>query len=78
MYKLRSNHLKYNKLRNILNPYFTVNGEETSRYCNICFHNLIQKSSVFNFLKASKEQVQAFLKSFDTVVTDCDGEMNNF
>ncbi|KAG7296156.1 hypothetical protein JYU34_021255 [Plutella xylostella] len=31
------------------------------------------KSSVFNLQEASKEQVQEFLNSFDTVLTDCDG-----
>ncbi|XP_050675096.1 glycerol-3-phosphate phosphatase isoform X1 [Leptidea sinapis] len=31
------------------------------------------KSSVFNLEEASKEQVQEFLNSFDTVLSDCDG-----
>lgn len=32
------------------------------------------KSSIFNLQESSKDQVQAFLNSFDTVLTDCDGE----
>ncbi|XP_028172569.1 glycerol-3-phosphate phosphatase isoform X2 [Ostrinia furnacalis] len=31
------------------------------------------KSAVFNLQDATKDQVQEFLKSFDTVLTDCDG-----
>ncbi|XP_072947362.1 glycerol-3-phosphate phosphatase [Epargyreus clarus] len=31
------------------------------------------KSAVFNLEEASKDQVQEFLNSFDTVLTDCDG-----
>lgn len=31
------------------------------------------KSSVFSLQDATKEQVQEFLNSFDTVLTDCDG-----
>lgn len=32
------------------------------------------KSAVFNLQEASKDQVQEFLDSFDTVLTDCDGK----
>lgn len=31
------------------------------------------KSSVFNLQEATSEQVQEFLNSFDTVLSDCDG-----
>lgn len=31
------------------------------------------KSAVFNLQEATKDQVQEFLNSFDTVLTDCDG-----
>lgn len=33
------------------------------------------KSAVFNLQEASKDQVQEFLNSFDTVLTDCDGKI---
>lgn len=35
------------------------------------------KSSVYNLQEASKDQVQQFLNSFDTVLSDCDGEFFN-
>lgn len=31
------------------------------------------KSAVMNLREASNDQVQEFLNSFDTVLTDCDG-----
>lgn len=34
--------------------------------------------AVFNLQEASKDQVQEFLNSFDTVLTDCDGTFNIF
>lgn len=33
------------------------------------------KSSVTNLNEVTREQVQEFLNSFDTVLTDCDGEL---
>ncbi|VVD03145.1 unnamed protein product [Leptidea sinapis] len=36
------------------------------------------KSSVFNLEEASKEQVQEFLNSFDTVLSDCDADVMNY
>lgn len=32
------------------------------------------KSAVFNLVDATRDQVQEFLDSFDTVLTDCDGK----
>lgn len=32
------------------------------------------KSAVFNLQEGTKDQVQEFLNSFDTVLTDCDGK----
>lgn len=36
-------------------------------------NNKMFRSSVFNLQDASQDQVQEFLNSFDTVLTDCDG-----
>lgn len=33
------------------------------------------KSSIFNLQEASSDQVQEFLNSFDTVLSDCDGKL---
>lgn len=33
------------------------------------------KSTVFNLKDAEKDQVQEFLNSFDTVLSDCDGNI---
>ncbi|CAH0694107.1 unnamed protein product [Spodoptera exigua] len=60
---------------------------QIQRIHNFCYSNVIVsnqlrgfstsdtmfKSAVFNLKDASKDQVQDFLNSFDTVLTDCDG-----
>lgn len=53
--------------------YSTVTVSSTLR--GISTSGTIVKSAMFNLKEASKDQVQEFLNSFDTVLTDCDGEI---
>lgn len=75
MYKLTSRFLKINNLhllRKVINPCDNSNVFFKSK--RLSTSTTMFKSSVFNLQDATKDQVQEFLDSFDTVLTDCDGE----
>uniref|UniRef100_A0A2H1VUG0 SFRICE_024828 n=1 Tax=Spodoptera frugiperda TaxID=7108 RepID=A0A2H1VUG0_SPOFR len=57
------------KIHNL--SYSTVTVSSTLR--GISTSGTIVKSAMFNLKEATKDQVQEFLNSFDTVLTDCDG-----
>ncbi|CAH0584323.1 unnamed protein product [Chrysodeixis includens] len=73
MFKLLKQVSKANSLHCTSKPnlYGISIGLSLSRNFNISA--TMFKSSVFNLQDASKDQVQEFLNSFDTVLTDCDG-----
>ncbi|XP_030029593.1 glycerol-3-phosphate phosphatase isoform X1 [Manduca sexta] len=52
-----------------------INSRDTQIYIqrNLGFTSKMFKSAVLNLHEASHDQVQEFLNSFDTVLTDCDG-----
>lgn len=71
MHKLLIQTLKTNSLRC---P--KVHGKFIVPHRNISTSGTMFKSAVFNLQEASKDQVQEFLDSFDTVLTDCDGKIH--
>ncbi|XP_022827801.1 glycerol-3-phosphate phosphatase-like [Spodoptera litura] len=60
---------KFQKVQNFIQSTVIV----SNQLRGISTNATIVKSAVFNLQEASKDQVQEFVKSFDTVVTDCDG-----
>lgn len=71
MFKPLSTILRCNKLYNKI--YLPNNVLKTEPVRSFNTTNKMFKSSASNLQEVSKDQVQEFLNSFDTVLTDCDG-----
>lgn len=75
MYKLLKQLSKVNSLHSTAKPNLYGNSIGLLISRNFNTSGTMFKASVFNLQDASKDQVQEFLNSFDTVLTDCDGKI---
>lgn len=75
MFKLLNQLVKFNSLHCVIQPnlYSQFIVPHKLRYFGTSC--TMFKSSVYNLQDATQDQVQEFLNSFDTVLTDCDGEI---
>lgn len=73
MNKLVSRLFSYSSVRVLDRSVISCNGTVSNNLANQ-FTTKMFKSTVTNLQEATADQVQEFLNSFDTVLTDCDGK----
>lgn len=73
MYKCISNFYRLNYINYTNGKRFYSNAIKCVQSRSFGTIKKMFKSSVFNLQEATKDQIQEFLNSFDTVLTDCDG-----
>lgn len=76
MVKLLSSIYRHSKLINLNKAHFYSSAIAPILKRNLGTTTKMFKSAVCNLQEASKDQVQEFLNSFDTVLTDCDGKFD--
>lgn len=75
MIKLVPQLFRYSSLRVLSTSVnYSCNGKESNKLANQLTIKMF-KSTVTNLQEATADQVQEFLNSFDTVLTDCDGKI---